>query len=194
MTNDTGLLLIISGPSGVGKSTVIKEMMKQDVGCHCYFSVSMTTRVPRGSEVEGVHYHFVSEQYFLETMQAGLFLEHAKYNQNYYGTPMPPIQDCINEGGCAILDIDVQGMLQVREKVQRCATVFMTPPDFTSLENRLRERKTETEEHIQCRLAIAKSEFEQANLYDYMIVNDDIQTAAKDLAAIIRAEKLRILR
>lgn len=188
-----GLLLVVSGPSGVGKSTVIKEMMSGGfAGCECFFSVSMTTRAPRQGETDGVNYHFVTHDRFREDIEKGRLLEYAQYDKDFYGTPAGPVEEILSKGGCAILDIEVQGMMQARAKFPDMTTVFVKPPSWDELETRLRNRGSETEERLQKRLSIARRELEMVNEYKYLIVNGEVKTAALDLAAIIRAEKLRI--
>lgn len=181
---DKGKLLILSGPSGAGKSTVVSRLMelRKDV---C-FSVSATTRSPRPGEADGVNYFFVTRERFTEMIRENALLEHAEYVGNYYGTPRDYVEQKINMGINVILDIEVQGARQVLEKVPDAIPVFLVPPSLAELEHRLRARGTESEEVIRSRLARAKEEY-QADFYQYIVVNDNVETAAKELDAIIIA-------
>lgn len=181
---DKGKLLILSGPSGAGKSTVVSRLMelRKDV---C-FSVSATTRSPRPGEADGVNYFFVTRERFAEMIRENALLEHAEYVGNYYGTPRDYVEQKINMGVNVILDIEVQGARQVLEKVPDAIPVFLVPPSLAELEHRLRARGTESEEVIRSRLARAKEEY-QADFYQYIVVNDNVETAAKELDAIIIA-------
>lgn len=181
---DKGKLLILSGPSGAGKSTVVSRLMelRKDV---C-FSVSATTRSPRPGEADGVNYFFVTRERFAEMIRENALLEHAEYVGNYYGTPRDYVEQKINMGINVILDIEVQGARQVLEKVPDAISVFLVPPSLAELEHRLRARGTESEEVIRSRLARAKEEY-QADFYQYIVVNDNVETAAKELDAIIIA-------
>lgn len=181
---DKGKLLILSGPSGAGKSTVVSRLMelRKDV---C-FSVSATTRSPRPGEADGVNYFFVTRERFTEMIRENALLEHAEYVGNYYGTPRDYVEQKINMGVNVILDIEVQGARQVLEKVPDAISVFLVPPSLAELEHRLRARGTESEEVIRSRLERAKEEY-QADFYQYIVVNDNVETAAKELDAIIIA-------
>lgn len=181
---DKGKLLILSGPSGAGKSTVVSRLMelRKDV---C-FSVSATTRSPRPGEADGVNYFFVTRERFTEMIRENALLEHAEYVGNYYGTPRDYVEQKINMGVNVILDIEVQGARQVLEKVPDAIPVFLVPPSLAELEHRLRARGTESEEVIRSRLERAKEEY-QADFYQYIVVNDNVETAAKELDAIIIA-------
>lgn len=181
---DKGKLLILSGPSGAGKSTVVSRLMelRKDV---C-FSVSATTRSPRPGETDGVNYFFVTRERFTEMIRENALLEHAEYVGNYYGTPRDYVEQKINMGVNVILDIEVQGARQVLEKVPDAIPVFLVPPSLAELEHRLRARGTESEEVIRSRLERAKEEY-QADFYQYIVVNDNVETAAKELDAIIIA-------
>lgn len=181
---DKGKLLILSGPSGAGKSTVVSRLMelRKDV---C-FSVSATTRSPRPGEADGVNYFFVTRERFTEMIRENALLEHAEYVGNYYGTPRDYVEQKINMGINVILDIEVQGARQVLEKMPDAIPVFLVPPSLAELEHRLRARGTESEEVIRSRLARAKEEY-QADFYQYIVVNDNVETAAKELDAIIIA-------
>ena len=189
-----GLLLVVSGPSGAGKSTLLHEVMQQ---CeNAWFSVSATTRAMREGEVDGVDYHFISRERFLEILNAEGFLEHNSYsgNDSLYGTPLAPIRAHMEAGDCVFLDIDVNGARQVREKLPEAILIFVTPSSMQELETRLRSRGTNTEAQISRRIATAAQELPQAACYDYLIINDDRETAAQELLAIVTAESCRSAR
>ncbi|GHV07210.1 guanylate kinase [Clostridia bacterium] len=181
----SGFLLVLSGPSGVGKGTIIKEVLDRGE-LPCKLSVSATTRAPRVGEEDGVHYSFVTRKQFERMIDANELLEYAQYADNYYGTPRSQLDDNL----CVILDIEVRGMFQVRGRTP-CVTVFIEPPDWVELEHRLRGRGTEGDAVIAKRLSIAREEYAQLREYDYAITNNDVNQAAADLSAIIRAEFLK---
>ena len=189
-----GLLLVVSGPSGAGKSTLLHRVMQQRE--NVLFSVSATTRAMREGEADGVDYHFISRECFLETLNAGGFLEHNSYsgNDSLYGTPLAPIRAHMEAGDCVFLDIDVNGARQVRGKLPEAILVFVTPPSMLELETRLRSRGTNTEAQIGRRMAAAAQELPQAAGYDYLIINDDCEAAAQELLAIVTAEYCRCAR
>lgn len=187
-----GVAVIFSGPSGVGKSTVCRCL--EDLLPEFHFSVSCTTRSPRAGEVDGREYHFLSQEEFLLRKDAGDFLEWACVHGNYYGTLRSEMEPWVLAGKNVIMDIDVQGARQVRlaladiQQLSRSLRlVFLAPPSLAELERRLRGRKTETEEAIQCRMANAAQEMRAWREYDYLIVNDEAAVAAEKLAAIINA-------
>jgi guanylate kinase len=180
-----GLLIVLSGPSGVGKGTILKEVMK-DESLKLAFSISMTTRQKREGEVDGVNYFYVSRDEFEQAVKDGKMLEYAEFVGNYYGTPLEYVEKLRNEGTNVILEIEVQGCLQVQEKEPDALTIFIVPPSMEELENRIRGRKTEAEEIIQQRLAKAESEMEMLNKYKYVVCNDDVQLAADIISVIIR--------
>ncbi len=185
--NDRGLLIVISGPSGVGKGTVRKalfEMPKHNL----VYSVSMTTRPMRKGEVNGVDYYFVSKEEFLERKASGKFLETAEFVGNYYGTPLDKVNEQLDKGNEVVLEIEVEGAQQVKKKVPDCVMIFIVPPGKQALYDRLRRRGTESEEVIQQRIEKANREFQVAHLYDYIVVNDEVHNAADKIMAIIRAE------
>lgn len=178
-----GMILIISGPSGCGKSTVLSRVF---AGLEKYFfSISATTRKARPGEENGVDYHFISREEFDEMLKNDEFLEHATYVNNSYGTPLKPIYDHLSEGYVVILDIEVQGFMQVREKMPEAIAVFIAPPSVEELENRLRGRGTESEEKIAKRLETAKKELTYKHLYDYVVINDDVDRASAEILEII---------
>ena len=187
--NKKGKLLVISGPSGAGKSTVVAKAIEgRDDIC---FSTSATTRSPRPGEVDGREYFFVSFERFLEMVEKDELLEHAEYVANRYGTPRAYVEKRLAEGMNVILDIEVQGARQVRRKMPEAILIFVAPPSMEELERRLRGRGTDAESAIEGRLIRARQEYQEADFYDYLIVNDDLEKAAAQLNAIIEAEHCR---
>ncbi|MDY0210163.1 MAG: guanylate kinase [Acholeplasma sp.] len=185
--NDRGLLVVISGPSGVGKGTVRKALF--DMPNHdLIYSVSMTTRPPRPGEVDGVDYYFVSKEEFLKRISENKFLEWAEFVGNYYGTPLDKVEEQLDNGKEVVLEIEVEGALQVREKSKDAVFVFIVPPGKKALYERLIKRGTDTPETIKKRMEKADREFVLAHKYDYIVVNDDVTNAADRIMAIIRAE------
>ena len=178
-----GSLFVITGPSGTGKGTVLKEVIKSLD--RLYFSVSATTRKPREGEVDGVHYHFLTKERFEELISGERFLEYARYAENYYGTPLDPVLDQLEQGNDVLLEIEVQGALQVKQRMHQAVLVFIAPPSFEELEERLRGRGTETEEVILRRLAIARQECESMDQFHYVVVNDEVPDAADRLRSVI---------
>lgn len=165
-----GKLIILSGPSGSGKGTVVKELVR---GGDFVVSISATTRSPRDGEVDGVNYYFLSKAEFEEKISADGFLEYAQYNGNYYGTPKKPVYDKLEEGINVILEIEVQGALKVKEVCSDALMIMISPPTYENLEKRLRGRGDTKEEDIIKRLAIAKTELETSIKYDYLVLNRD---------------------
>ena len=181
-----GKTFIISGPSGVGKSTVLGALLEKRPDL--YFSVSATTRSPRPGEVDGVHYHFLNVDTFREWISKDEFLEYAEYVGNFYGTPKKYVDEAMNKGRDVILDIEIQGAIQVCGKRPDTVRIFIAPPSWTELERRLTERGTDSPEKIQKRLLRAKVEFQTAHTYDYFVINDTVENAVNELDAIITAE------
>lgn len=181
-----GKLLVLSGPSGAGKSTVVSKLMERR-GDVC-FSVSATTRAPRPGEQDGVNYFFVTRERFEEMVRTGELLEHAEYVGNCYGTPRAYVEQRLEAGYNVVLDIEVQGARQVMEAAPEAVLVFLIPPTLAELERRLRARGTESDEVIRGRLERAKEEC-RSDFYRYIVINDDADTAAKELDAIITAEQ-----
>lgn len=187
-----GLLLVVSGPSGVGKGTVCREYIASYPDCS--LSVSATTRSPREGEVDGVHYHFLSVEDFKKKIDDHGFLEHAVFCENYYGTPKDTVMKLLEEGKDVILEIEVQGALQVRSHYPEGVFIFVLPPDMKALEERLRGRGTETDDVIEKRLTRAKAEFKFIEKYNYVLVNDTVENAVKTLRSIVTAEKCLLAR
>ncbi|MFA5006068.1 MAG: guanylate kinase [Candidatus Izemoplasmatales bacterium] len=188
--NERGLLVVISGPSGVGKGTIRKALFNIPDNNFVY-SVSMTTRKPRPGEVDGVDYFFVSREQFKKNIEEGKFLEWAEFVGEYYGTPLDYIERQLGAGNEVIIEIEVQGALQVRDKMPDAVFVFIVPPSRKALEDRLKSRGTEDSAKIQERLTKANREYNLAYKYDYIVVNDEVYNAADRIYAIIRAEHAR---
>lgn len=187
-----GMLLVVSGPSGAGKGTLIGRLLDEDNSF--VFSVSVTTRAKRENEIEDVHYHFISDEEYDKLLEADAFLEHADVHGHRYGTLKSEVFGRMDAGQNVLLDIDPQGALSVMRKIPECVSVFILPPDMKELEDRLRGRGTEKEEDIIIRLANAREEIKLRDRYQYLIVNDLMETAAGQLIAISRAEKQRSCR
>jgi guanylate kinase len=180
-----GLLIILSGPSGVGKGTVRQELFK-DQSLNLAYSISMTTRQPRPTEQEGVDYFFVSETEFLNKIENDELLEYAKFVGNYYGTPRFYVEQLLNEGKNVVLEIEVQGALQVMRKCPQALTIFLVPPSFEELERRIRGRRTEAEDVVKERLDKARKEIATKDEYKYVVENDDVLAAKEQISRIIR--------
>jgi guanylate kinase len=185
--NERGLLIVLSGPSGVGKGTVRKALFEME-GHDLTYSVSMTTRPKREGETDGVDYYFVSRTDFEKRISENGFLEFEEFFGNYYGTPRDKVEEQLNLGHEVVLEIEVQGALKVRDEVKDAVFIFLVPPSKKALKKRLISRGTEDDETINIRLSKAEKEFKLAHKYDYIVVNDDVYNAADRILAIIRAE------
>jgi len=181
-----GKTFIICGPSGVGKGTVVARLMASDPTL--YFSVSATTRAPRPGEVDGKHYHFLTQEQFEEWVQEDLFLEHAEFVGNRYGTPRQFIDNAMEQGRDVILDIEIQGAEQVHQKRPDAVRIFIAPPSWDELERRLIGRGTEDMEKVKSRLQRGKEEFLVAKDFDYFVINDTVDRAVEEISAIMCAE------
>ena len=190
MKKERGLLIVLSGPSGVGKGTVRKELFSQP-NTNYEYSISMTTRQPREGEVDGVDYFFKSREAFEALIEEGGLLEHAEFVGNYYGTPLTYVNETLDAGRDVFLEIEVQGAAQIREKAPDALFIFLAPPSISELRDRLVGRGTETEEVIAKRIATANEEVEMMNLYDYVVENDEVQNACERINALIMAEHCR---
>ena len=187
---DKGQLIVLSGPSGVGKSTVIAELFSQRK--NIYFSVSYTTRQPRVGEQDGVNYNFVDRAEFERMIAADELLEYAEYVNNYYGTSLRVIQDRLEEGVDVLLDIEVQGAAKVRARCPGALFIFIIPPSFEELSRRLHRRNTDSEDVIAGRLEKAKVEFREIPSYDYLVINDKVSGAVAEIEAILTAAECRV--
>ena len=185
--SNRGLLVVYSGFSGVGKGTVMKEMLKREETFR--LSVSETTREPRPGEVDGREYYFLTKEKFLEMIEKDEFLEYAQYADNYYGTPKKAVEDMLNEGYNVFLEIEVQGGLQIMEKCPDCLSIFIVPPSLEVLEQRLRGRGTETEEIIEKRMKTALVEQGYTSQYDFVVENDIVEKTVDDIINIVKTEK-----
>ena len=189
MNHQTGKLILISGPSGTGKSTVIDRLMRlRDDVC---FSVSATTRDPRPGEVDGKDYFFVTRTAFDAMVAADELLEHAGYAGNFYGTPRIPVDEALDQGRDVMLEIDVQGAQQIYAKRPDAVRIFLAPPSWSELERRLVNRGTDSADKIRQRLTRARDEMALAVDYDYFIINDDVERAAAELNDIFRVEHFK---
>ena len=189
---DGGFLLVLSGPSGSGKGTVSEAIMKNNDDI--IFSTSVTTRTPRPGEVNGENYFFATREEFEKMVENDELLEHAFVHTNYYGTPKQFVFDEIEKGEIVLLEIDVQGALQVKKKYKEAVFIFLIPPTMDELKSRLVKRDTETEDEIETRYRNAFRELDFVGEYDYFVINDVIDNAVKDIETIIAAEKLRVKR
>ena len=187
--NNRGMLIILSGPSGSGKGTLIKRLLMERGDT--VLSVSATTREPRPGEIDGVHYSFVTREHFEELIAEDALLEYAEYNGNYYGTPQEEIRRWLNKGKNVILEIEVQGAEKVMNHRSDLVSIFITTPTMQELERRLRQRGTESEEVLHGRLNIARRELSRAFRYDYVVLNDELDLAIQRINTIIDAEKMK---
>lgn len=195
ITMKKGILLVISGPSGSGKGTVIKRLMELDPDF--VYSISATTRAPRVGEADGVNYYFISREDFEKRIDADMMLEHAEYCGNYYGTPKKEVDESLSSGKNVILEIEVAGAMQIKKKCPDAVMIMIAPPDYKTLEARLRGRGDNVaEDVILRRLETSKAELANLSAYDYMVVNGDnmIDSAAAEIMGIVNAEKRRVSR
>lgn len=186
---ERGLLIVISGPSGAGKGTVCKELI--DKYDNLAVSISATTRDPRVGEMHGENYYFINKENFLDMIGNDQFLEYAKVYDNYYGTPSEPVLELMEEGKDVILEIDIQGASQVRTNYSEGIYIFVVPPSIKELKKRIIERGTENEEQLNKRLNCAYDEIRNATKYSYIVINEEVEVAAEQIAGIITAEKCR---
>ncbi len=189
--NSKGNIYVVSGPSGVGKGTVVKQVIEQSKASDnsVALSVSATTRKPREGEIDGVHYYFMSEDEFLKTAAKGGFMEYAEYCGHYYGTPRDKVLELADKGTDIILEIEVQGGMQVLDALPQAYGIFLLPPSFGELERRLRSRESEPEEVIEQRLETAHAEISQSYRYEYFVVNDTVENAAGKILDIIAGNR-----
>lgn len=184
---ERGLLIVLSGPSGVGKGTVCR-VLREEKDNNLQYSVSATTRKPREGEVEGVHYFFKTREQFEHMIEHKQLLEHAEFVGNYYGTPVEWVRETLESGKDVILEIEVQGAFQVKERFPEAVFLFLAPPSLQELRNRLVGRGTESEEVIKQRLLVAREEIELMDAYDYVVTNDEVDKAIDRIKAIVTAE------
>ena len=192
MEKSHGLLIVLSGPSGAGKGTLCQELLRQMPNLK--YSVSMTTRSPRLGEMEGVHYYFRTREEFESMMARDELLESAEFCDNYYGTPKFAVEQAIQAGSDVILEIEIQGALQIKKRFSQGVFTFIVPPSLDVLSERIHKRGTETEEVIQKRLATAIHELGYVSEYDYVVINDEVPVAVDKLKSILVAEKCRVKR
>lgn len=187
MAENKAKLIIFTGPSGVGKGTILADFFKK-ADNNIVYSISSTTRAPRDGEINGMHYYFISKEEFEKLIKEDSFLEYAQYSGNYYGTNKKFVDEKINSGKSVLLEIELQGALQVMEKRPDAVTIFIKPPTFEDLEKRLRGRHTESEEAIQKRLKAARNEMNNVNKFHYVIENDVVKRAVDELIEIYNKE------
>lgn len=178
-----GQLIVISGPSGCGKTTVVRELLRQRP--HLRYSVSATTRSPRQGEVDGVDYWFLDVETFQQKIKENAFLEWAKVHQAYYGTPAEPIQKWLKENQTILLDLDVQGGLSIKRRFENAVLIFLLPPSWEELQHRLKKRGAESLEQMEQRLSTARHEIQKAEIYDFLIFNDQMEDTLENIDAIL---------
>lgn len=192
MMMSPGLLIVISGPSGVGKNTVINNLFNRKPGLK--YSVSATTRTPRPNEIDGQHYFFLTETEFQKKIGNGEFLEWAKVYHHYYGTPKQYVHQLLESGQDLVMDIDVQGAIQVKHSLPEAVLIYLAPPSLTELKKRLLGRNTDSETEIIKRLQYIETEFRSIPQYDYLIINKEIDLTCEQIECIIQAEKFKVNR
>ena len=189
-TNNKGLLIVVSGPSGAGKDTICQKLIKEN--SNIWMSVSMTTRKPRPLEKDGVDYFFVSSEEFENKINDNTFLEYASYNDYYYGTPKDKVEEKLNEGKDVILVIDINGAINIKKIIPSALFIFIMPPDMETLKNRLIGRKTESKDKVVERFITAYNEVNNYKKYNYVVVNDKVEDAVNKVKSIIQSEKCRV--
>ena len=189
-TNNKGLLIVVSGPSGAGKDTICQKLIKEN--SNIWMSVSMTTRKPRPLEKDGVDYFFVSSEEFENKINDNTFLEYASYNDNYYGTPKDKVEEKLNEGKDVILVIDINGAVNIKKIIPSALFIFIMTPDMETLKNRLIGRKTESKDKVVKRFITAYNEVNNYKKYNYVVVNDKVEDAVNKVKSIIQSEKCRV--
>ena len=189
-TNNKGLVIVVSGPSGAGKDTICQKLIKEN--SNIWMSVSMTTRKPRPLEKDGVDYFFVSSEEFENKINDNTFLEYASYNDNYYGTPKDKVEEKLNEGKDVILVIDINGAINIKKIIPSALFIFIMPPDMETLKNRLIGRKTESKDKVVQRFITAYNEVNNYKKYNYVVVNDKVEDAVNKVKSIIQSEKCRV--
>ena len=189
-TNNKGLLIVVSGPSGAGKDTICQKLIKEN--SNIWMSVSMTTRKPRPLEKDGVDYFFVSSEEFENKINDNTFLEYASYNDYYYGTPKDKVEEKLNEGKDVILVIDINGAINIKKTIPSALFIFIMPPDMETLKNRLIGRKTESKDKVVQRFITAYNEVNNYKKYNYVVVNDKVEDAVNKVKSIIQSEKCRV--
>lgn len=192
MSSNNGLLIVISAPSGAGKTTLCQQFLKHNPQLH--YSISTTTRKPREGEKDGIDYFFITQQEFLSRIEKDAFLEYARVYNEYYGTSKDTVISLLNQGSDVLINVDTQGAASIRRIMPECVQIFILPPSLKVLEQRLRDRRKDSEEVIKVRLSLAQKEIRQSEFYDYIVINDILSDALKNIQAIYRAEKLRVKR
>jgi guanylate kinase len=189
-TKNKGSLIVISGPSGAGKDSIVERLLK--INKKAVLSVSATTRSPRENEVDGVHYHFLTKEDFLDKIDKGEFLEYAEYNGNFYGTPKFGIKKQLDEGNDVLLVIEIQGALKIKELIPEALFIFIMPPSMSELRRRLIGRQTEDREKVMNRFKTAYKEINEVTKYNYVVINDDLDEAVNKVNSILLSEKCRV--